>query len=104
MADLNDLLEALIARVADEVTSRVVQAVGKQPSPPPERDDQEWLTTSEAAKYLKYSRDRLEKLRSLKEGPIHTGEGRRVRYKRADLDAWLALRTQTREAKRKGKT
>ncbi len=55
----------------------------------------EWFTTPEAAHYLKVSRQWLEKLRTYGGGPPYTKLGRRVVYKRSDLDRWAQAGTRT---------
>lgn len=51
------------------------------------------LTTSEAADYLRVSERTLIRWRVHRRGPMWTYAGRQVRYRRADLDAYLAGRT-----------
>jgi excisionase family DNA binding protein len=49
------------------------------------------LRTADAARYLNFSESTLEKLRVYGGGPTFIRLGARaVRYRRADLDAWLA--------------
>ena len=50
------------------------------------------LPTPEAATYLRLSKPTLERLRLTGEGPPYAKLGKAVRYRRADLDAWLASR------------
>ena len=50
------------------------------------------LPTPEAATYLRLSKPTLERLRLTGEGPAYAKLGKAVRYRRADLDAWLASR------------
>ena len=50
----------------------------------------EYLTTVEAASYLGLSRQYLEILRHRGDGPEYIKLGRAVRYKRTDLDDWMA--------------
>lgn len=56
----------------------------------------QFLTTQEAAAYLRSSKPTLERLRTSGEGPtfIKLGPGRRGRvvYKREDLDAFVSAR------------
>lgn len=47
------------------------------------------LTTAEAACYLRVSFRLLEQRRSKREGPPFIKQGKRVFYKRSDLDAYL---------------
>jgi excisionase family DNA binding protein len=48
------------------------------------------LTTPEAAAYTRMSKPTLERWRLTGDGPIYVKLGKAVRYRRADLDAWLA--------------
>jgi len=50
------------------------------------------LDTPEAATYLRLSKPTLERLRLKGDGPRYAKLGKAVRYRRADLDAWLASR------------
>lgn len=52
--------------------------------------DKGYLTTQEAAEYLKLSPRTLEGFRNRGGGPKFYRRGRLVRYRQADLDAWLA--------------
>ncbi|SLJ86900.1 helix-turn-helix transcriptional regulator [Novosphingobium mathurense] len=47
------------------------------------------LTTKEAANYLKLGKPTLDRFRVTGEGPKFAKLGGAVRYRRADLDAWL---------------
>lgn len=49
----------------------------------------EWLSTAEAAEYLSLSRSHLNKLRCIGGGPRFSAATRAIRYRRADLDAWM---------------
>lgn len=49
-----------------------------------------YLTTQEAAEYLSLSPRTMEGFRLKGGGPKFYRRGRLVRYKQADLDAWLA--------------
>ena len=49
----------------------------------------ELLSTKEAARYLRLSHRTLERYRVTGEGPRYLKVGRRVFYRRTDLDAWL---------------
>jgi len=53
----------------------------------------ELLTTSEAAGRLKVTPRMLEARRSRGGGPPFVKVGRAVRYREADLEAWIAERT-----------
>ena len=59
----------------------------------------QFLDTAQAAHYLGYSKSTLEWWRGEGIGPDHYKTGRRVRYKKSDLDAYIeAGRVQTRVA------
>lgn len=50
----------------------------------------EWYAPDEAGEYLRLSEKTLENMRTRREGPAYSRVGHRiVRYRRADLDAWL---------------
>ena len=49
-------------------------------------------TTPEAAAYLRLSKPTLERFRLTGGGPSYVKLGRAVRYRRADLDAWVVSR------------
>ena len=50
----------------------------------------EWMDTAEAAAYSKYAESTLEKLRCYGGGSRFAKRGRKVLYRRSDLDAWLS--------------
>jgi len=50
------------------------------------------LTQSDAAKLLRLSERTLERLRVTGGGPKFIKAGRSVRYREADLEAWIAAR------------
>jgi excisionase family DNA binding protein len=50
------------------------------------------LTQSEAARQLRLSERTLERLRVSGGGPVYVKAGRSVRYREADLEAWIAAR------------
>jgi len=52
----------------------------------------EIFTTSEAAAHVKLSKPTLERFRLTGEGPKFLKLGGAVRYRRADLEAWLETR------------
>ncbi len=52
----------------------------------------ELLTTVEAAQYVRLGKPTLERIRVKGEGPLYCKLGGAVRYRRADLDAWLESR------------
>ena len=50
-----------------------------------------WMTTADAAEYLDVKVGTLEKWRYLKKGPrYYKIGGKRVRYRKSDLDAFIA--------------
>ena len=53
------------------------------------------LDTTEAARYTGLKKATLDQWRSRGEGPKFVKLGRAVRYRRADLDAWIESRVQT---------
>ena len=52
----------------------------------------EILNTKEAANYVRLGKPTLERFRISGDGPPYAKLGGAVRYRRADLDAWLASR------------
>jgi excisionase family DNA binding protein len=50
------------------------------------------LTQQEAAKVLRLSERTLERLRVTGGGPVYVKAGRSVRYREADIEAWIASR------------
>lgn len=52
----------------------------------------EILTTREAATYCRLGKATLERFRITGDGPTYLKLGGAVRYRRDDLDAWLATR------------
>ena len=50
----------------------------------------EIMTTGEAAEYLRVSRQTLEINRHKGRGPIFVRVGRLIRYRKSDIDAYLA--------------
>lgn len=66
-------------------------AMERAPTPDPAADDL-W-TVEEAASYVLSTSSTLATLRSRGGGPaFYKGLGRKVRYRRHDLDAWIASR------------
>lgn len=49
----------------------------------------EWLTPNQAATHLQVPARQLQQWRYLRKGPPYSLAGRAVRYRLADLDAWL---------------
>lgn len=54
--------------------------------------DYDVLTTLEAARYVRLGKPTLERFRLTGAGPVYAKLGGAVRYRRADLDAWLESR------------
>lgn len=52
------------------------------------------LTPDQAADYLRLSERTLIRWRNMRKGPPWVKAGRRVIYRRSDLDAWLERQTQ----------
>ena len=61
-------------------------------STPQSRDetDERLLTTPEAAAYLRSSKSYLDKLRVYGGGPPFLRPGRKILYRKSDLDLWVA--------------
>jgi excisionase family DNA binding protein len=55
---------------------------------------QPFLTTDQAAHYVRLSRRTLEKMRVIGDGPLYRKHGRYVRYHIDDLNAWSKARVQ----------
>lgn len=51
--------------------------------------DDPWLNTEEAAAHIKRATGTLEKLRVYGGGPRYSKQGRSVRYRLSDLNAWM---------------
>lgn len=52
----------------------------------------EVLNTAEAALYVRLGKPTLERFRISGDGPVYAKLGNSVRYRKADLDAWLESR------------
>lgn len=50
------------------------------------------MNTPEAARYVRLSKPTLERFRISGDGPAYVKLGGAVRYRKADLDAWLESR------------
>ena len=70
----------LVDALGDRVAERVLERITDRSSP--------WLNVDEAANYTGLSKDSLYKLTSAKAIP-HSKPGKRLLFKREDLDAWL---------------
>jgi hypothetical protein len=88
-----DQLQAL----ADEVVRRVAVMLASQATVTPE-----YMNTEDTAVYLGVSPELLEQWRSQGGGPsfhkLSEGKSSRVRYRRADIDAWMAPRRRSHTA------
>jgi hypothetical protein len=51
--------------------------------------DDPWFNTEEAAQHVRRAAGTLEKLRVYGGGPRYSKQGRSVRYRLSDLDAWM---------------
>lgn len=70
--NIDEIVRLVVARVRDELVTP------------------EWLTPDQAASYCGMTARGLEEQRYRRRGPtFHKVSGRIVRYRRADLDAWL---------------
>lgn len=54
--------------------------------------DNNVMTTPEAARYVRLGKPTLDRFRLTGEGPAYCKLGGAVRYRKTDLDAWLASR------------
>ncbi len=70
----------LIDALGDRVAERVLERMSDRSSP--------WLTVDDAASYTGLSKDALYKLTAAKAIP-HAKPGKRLLFKREELDAWL---------------
>ncbi|MGQ3073450.1 MAG: helix-turn-helix domain-containing protein [Ferrovibrionaceae bacterium] len=66
------------------MTTETTDETKHPPSPSP------WLTTSEAANHFRLSRSTLENYRTGKGGSPWRSVGRKVLYRRDELDAWAS--------------
>ena len=81
-----------LADVIATIANAIAQQVAAQLQPAPAAPDFEWLKPKEAATHVRLSYKRLETLRRLGNGPSFERNGRRVRYSKSALDAWLRQR------------
>jgi excisionase family DNA binding protein len=91
VGDQDRLVEYFIEYVADRVAERVEARLAGNGgyisgAPPP------YLNTEQAADYLGLSKQQLHTWRCHGEGPPYIKLGRLVRYRRADLDAFMLER------------
>jgi excisionase family DNA binding protein len=89
--------------VQSRSATRLAVSVQRQPAAPHDlgvelntsSSDEGYLSPRQAAAYLNSSPSTLAKLRCTGGGPAFTRIGRAVRYRRSDLDAWMAARLVT---------
>jgi Helix-turn-helix domain len=74
-------LEEVIAQAAKAAVAEAIKEISPI---------KEWFDTYEAAAYTGFSPELFESWRHKGEGPPYSQPSRRVRYKRSDLDEWLA--------------
>jgi len=73
------LTPELLSVIVDQVAARLATF-----------NSTDWLTPEEAANYLRLSKRGLEDMRARGDGPRYAKvNGRVVRYRRTDLNAWL---------------
>lgn len=52
-----------------------------------------WMTELEVAAYTGFTRSALASMRYEQRGPVYSKPGGRIRYRRADVDEWMATGT-----------
>jgi hypothetical protein len=89
-----DFVDLVARRVAVLVAERLAPQLARlsAPQPPtPKATGVEWLSTREASMYCRVARGALEQWRrTAGEGPPFVKVGQRVRYKRSELDKFMA--------------
>jgi excisionase family DNA binding protein len=60
-------------------------------------DSEILFTPQELAEYLRVKINTVYAWKHRKQGPPHTGEGRLIRYRKGEVDAWLARQTTSEE-------
>lgn len=80
-------ITALIRETVREAVAQTAAAL-QQPQ-------REYLNSEEASAYLGLSKVQLEIWRSQGDGPPYIKLSRLVRYKKSDLDSWMAARRQS---------
>lgn len=68
----------------EEVSKAAISGAVKLPEP--------LMTTAQAAQYLNVGKSTLEQYRVHGDGPLYVKISASVRYRRSDLDAWVAAR------------
>ena len=87
-----DALVRCIETAVERAVAKALVDYGIEPPARPAQDMGEWMKAVEAAKYVRLSEGHLETLRRVGNGPAFERYGRRVRYRRTDLDAWIEQR------------
>lgn len=88
--DLPAYLEALADRIADRIGDRIADRLVNLA--PRELRPAEYLSTEQVAAIAGLAPVTLRTWRMSGKGPAFVKVGARVRYSRADLDAWLSAR------------
>lgn len=89
-----DPLMDAIRQAVREVLREELAVDRTAPSTTDDADDERLLTTEEAAEIIRMSKSSLARWRAEGTGPAYVlVGGRAVRYRRADVDAWMADRT-----------
>ncbi len=82
---------ALVALIESAVERAVAKALADLPKPAAPASEREWMTTEDAAAYVGLRPITLEIKRCKGGGPKYEKPARNiVRYRRSELDAWLA--------------
>jgi hypothetical protein len=81
--DLNSILDSLTDIIADKVVERLAKTGG--PGANENEDEDELLTTEQAAKIVNIPKKTLEGYRARGTGPKFVRHGRLIRYRRSDL-------------------
>ena len=80
-------LDALLDVLAERVADRLAEHLAEQEPP-----SAAWMTSDEAAAYLRCDAKRVSELQ--REGKLRCGrDGRKLLFRRADLDAYLERRS-----------
>jgi excisionase family DNA binding protein len=97
-AVVSDLGSALLAQLDDDVLAELATRLAPFLPRPNSADDDGWLNTREAAKYLGITANALHKLTAARAIPFEQeGPNAKCWFRRSELDAW---RRGTREAVR----
>lgn len=80
---LYEYCRGIIARQARRIAELEERVVDGAAGP-------EFMTTAQVAKHINISQAKLAQMRARGEGPKFSKIGRAIRYRRADVDAWVA--------------